>query len=415
MTAPHIVDPARLLGEALAEASPDLMRSLLQTMINALLSADADAVVGAEYGRPTPGRTAQRNGYRHRDLDTRVGTIDVAIPKLRKGTYFPEWLLERRKRAETALITVVADCYLAGVSTRRMDKLVKTLGIDSLSKSQVSRMAAELDEHVEQFRHRPLDTAGPFTFVAADALTMKVREGGRVINAVVLLATGVNGDGHREVLGMRVATAETGAAWNEFFADLVARGLTGVRLVTSDAHPGLVEAVAANLPGAAWQRCRTHYAANLMAVTPKSMWPAVKAMLHSVYDQPDAAAVHAQFDRLLDYVAGKLPAVHDHLDAARADILAFTGFPKDVWTQIWSNNPAERLNREIRRRTDAVGIFPTREAIVRLVGAVLAEQTDEWAEGRRYLGLEVLARCRVNIVPTTDTEIGAHDLPALTA
>jgi len=415
MTAPHIVDPARLLGEALAEASPDLMRSLLQTMINALLSADADAVVGAEYGRPTPGRTAQRNGYRHRDLDTRVGTIDVAIPKLRKGTYFPEWLLERRKRAETALITVVADCYLAGVSTRRMDKLVKTLGIDSLSKSQVSRMAAELDEHVEQFRHRPLDAAGPFTFVAADALTMKVREGGRVINAVVLLATGVNGDGHREVLGMRVATAETGAAWNEFFADLVARGLAGVRLVTSDAHPGLVDAIAANLPGAAWQRCRTHYAANLMAVTPKAMWPAVKAMLHSVYDQPDAAAVHAQFDRLLDYVAEKLPAVHDHLDAARADILAFTGFPKDVWSQIWSNNPAERLNREIRRRTDAVGIFPTREAIVRLVGAVLAEQSDEWAEGRRYLGLEVLARCRVNIVPITDTEIGAHDLPSLTA
>ncbi|WP_300641897.1 IS256 family transposase [Nocardioides sp.] len=415
MTAPHIVDPARLLGEALAEASPDLMRQLLQTMINALLSVDADAVVGAEYGRPTPGRTAQRNGYRHRDLDTRVGTIDVAIPKLRKGTYFPEWLLERRKRAETALITVVADCYLAGVSTRRMDKLVKTLGIDALSKSQVSRMAAELDEHVEQFRHRPLDAAGPFTFVAADALTMKVREGGRVINAAVLLATGVNGDGHREVLGMRVATAETGAAWNEFFADLVARGLSGVRLVTSDAHPGLVEAVAANLPGAAWQRCRTHYAANLMSVTPKSMWPAVKAMLHSVYDQPDRPAVHAQFDRLLDYVAEKLPQVHDHLDHARADILAFTEFPKDVWTQIWSNNPAERLNREIRRRTDAVGIFPTREAIVRLVGAVLAEQTDEWAEGRRYLGLEVLARCRVNPIPTTDTEIGADQLPALTA
>ena len=408
MTAPHIVDPAGLLGEALSEASPDLMRSLLQTMINTLLSADADAVVGAEWGKPSSSRTAQRNGYRHRDLDTRVGTLDVAIPKLRSGTYFPDWLLERRKRAESALITVVADCYLAGVSTRRMDKLVKTLGVNALSKSQVSRMATELDEQVEAFRHRPLGVAGPFTFVAADALSMKVREGGRVVNAVVLLATGVNADGHREVLGLRVATSETGAAWNEFFADLVARGLAGVRLVTSDAHTGLKDAIAANLPGATWQRCRTHYAANLMGITPKNMWPAVKAMLHSVYDQPDAASVHAQFDRLLDYVSEKLPTVAEHLDAARADILAFTTFPKDVWTQVWSNNPAERLNREIRRRTDAVGIFPNRAAIVRLVGAVLAEQTDEWAEGRRYLGLEVLARCRLTTVDDTGNEVNAE-------
>lgn len=405
MTAPHIVDPAGLLGEALSEASPDLMRNLLQSVINTLLSADADAVVGAEWGRPATTRTAQRNGYRHRELDTRVGTLDVAIPKLRSGTYFPEWLLERRKRAESALITVVADCYLAGVSTRRMDKLVKTLGINALSKSQVSRMAEDLDEQVEAFRHRPLDTAGPFTFVAADALTMKVREGGRVVNAVVLLATGVNADGRREVLGLRVATSESGAAWNEFFADLVARGLGGVRLVTSDAHAGLKDAIAANLPGAAWQRCRTHYAANLMGITPKSMWPAVKAMLHSVYDQPDATSVNAQFDRLIDYVGEKLPAVAEHLDAARADILAFTTFPKDVWTQIWSNNPQERLNREIRRRTDSVGIFPNRNAIVRLVGAVLAEQTDEWAEGRRYLGLEVLARCRLTTVEETGNEV----------
>ncbi|MCG7430887.1 IS256 family transposase [Dermacoccus nishinomiyaensis] len=415
MTAPHIVDPASVLGEALSEASPDMMRHLLQTMLNALLSADADAVIGAEWGQPSATRLTHRNGYRHRDLDTRVGTLDLAVPKLRSGTYFPDWLLERRKRAESALITVVADCYLAGVSTRRMDKLVKTLGINALSKSQVSRMAADLDQLVDDFRHRPLDDAGPFTFVTADALTMKVREGGRVINTVVLLATGVNNDGHREVLGLRVATSETGSAWNEFFADLVARGLSGVLLVTSDAHTGLREAINANLPGATWQRCRTHFSANLMDVTPKSVWPAVKAMLHSVYDQPDADAVDAQYDRLLDYVDGKWPAVHERLDAARADVLAFTSFPKEIWTQIWSNNPTERLNREIRRRTDSVGIFPNRDAIVRLVGAVLAEQTDEWAEGRRYLGLDVLARSRAAILTDPPTEPGHEPMPALTA
>jgi putative transposase len=225
-----------------------------------------------------------------------------------------------------------------------------------------------------------------------------------VINAVVLVATGVNADGHREVLGCKVTTAETKEAWNAFFADLVARGLAGVRLVTSDAHAGLVEAIAANLPGATWQRCRTHYAANLMSVCPKSSWPAVKAMLHSVYDQPDAASVHAQFDKLLDSVTGPLPAVAAHLDAARADLLAFTGFPKEIWRQIWSNNPNERLNKEIRRRTDVVGIFPDRESVIRLVGAVLAEQHDEWAEGRRYFALDVLHRARLNLITTTDPE-----------
>ena len=276
MTAPYSLNPAALLEKGLSDASPDLMRHLLTTVINALLSADADAVCGAEYGVASPGRTNSRNGYRHRDLDTRAGTLDVAVPKLRTGSYFPEWLLERRKRAESALISVVATCYLLGVSTRRMDKLVQSLGIDGLSKSQVSRMAADLDEQVTAFRTRPLGDSGPFVFVAADALTMKVREHGRVVNAVVLVATGVNADGHREVLGVKVATSETKQAWNTFFADLVARGLTGVKLVTSDAHAGLVEAIAANLPGASWQRCRTHYAdlriMPMWSVMPLSGW-----------------------------------------------------------------------------------------------------------------------------------------------
>jgi putative transposase len=415
MTAPSSIDPARVLHEHLAQASPDLMRELLGTFIDALLSADADAVCGAGWGRVSPDRVNRRNGYRHRDFDTRVGTIDVAVPKLRTGTYFPEWLLTRRRRAEQALTSVVATCYLLGVSTRRMDKLVQSLGITSLSRSQVSEIAKDLDAQVEAFRTRPLD-AGPYTFVAADALTMKVREAGRVVNAVVLVATGVNGDGHREVLGVQVATSETAAAWLTFFKDLVARGLSGVRLVTSDAHAGLVAAIGATLPGATWQRCRTHYAANLMSTCPKSSWPAVKAMLHSVYDQPDAASVHAQYDKLLDSVATKLPAVAEHLDAARADVLAFTSFPRDLWRQVWSNNPNERLNREIRRRIDVVGIFPDRGSVTRLVGAVLAEQHDEWAEGRRYLGLDILARSRLTAVPgTVVEEVTADPFQALTA
>jgi len=379
------------------------MREMLTTFINALLSAEADAVCGAGYREVTETRVNRRNGYRHREFDTRAGTIDVAIPKLRQGSYFPEWLLQRRRRAEAALTTVVASCYLLGVSTRRMDKLVQTLGITGLSKSQVSEMAKELDEQVADFRTRPLD-AGPYTFIAADALTMKVREGGRVINVAVMVATGVNNEGYREVLGVQVATGETGAGWLAFFRDLVARGLSGVGLVTSDAHAGLVEAIGATLPGAAWQRCRTHYSANLMAACPKASWPAVKAMLHSVYEQADAQAVHAQFDKLLDSVADRLPQVAEHLEAARADILTFTAFPQAIWRQIWSNNPNERLNREIRRRTDVVGIFPNREAIIRLVGAVLAEQHDEWAEQRRYLGLDVLAKSRLALVAETSPE-----------
>ena len=408
MTAPlRIVDPAGLLGEALFDASPDLMGHLLGTVINTLLSADADAVCGAEWGQPSPDRAHQRNGYRHRDLDTRVGTIDVAVPKLRDGTYFPDWLMERRKRAEAALVSVVATCYLLGVSTRRMDKLVQSLGITRLSKSQVSRMAADLDGQVEAFRTRPLGDAGPFTFVAADSLTMQVREGGRVVNADVMVATGVNADGHREVLGCKVATGETKQAWNTFSADLAARGLTSVRLVTSDAHRGLAEAIAANLPGTTWQRCHTHYAANLMSTCPKSSWRAVKAMLHSVYDQPDPEAVHAQFDKMLDQLTEALPEVAAHLDGARSDLLAFTGIPKEIWRQIWSNNPNERLNREIRRRTDVVGIFPDRGAVTRLVGAVLAEQIDEWVEGCRYFApdaLDALTRSR-----TPQPETPTHD------
>ena len=414
MAAHPSIDPARFLHEHLAEASPDLLRSLLTTIIDTLMSAEADAVCGAGYGERSNERVNSRNGYRHRDFDTRAGTLDVAIPKLRQGSYFPDWLLERRRRAEAALTSVVATCYLLGVSTRRMEKLVESLGITRLSKSQVSAMAHDLDAQVAAFRTRPLD-AGPYLFLAADALVLKVREAGRVVNVHALIASGVNADGHRELLGLQVSSAEDGAGWLAFFRDLVARGLSGVALVTSDAHRGLVEAIGATLPGAAWQRCRTHYAANLMAATPKASWPWVKTLLHSVYDQPDATSVHAQFDRVLDALEGKLPQVAAHLDAARADVLAFTVFPREIWRQIWSNNPQERLNREIRRRTDVVGIFPDRDALIRLVGAVLAEQHDEWTEGRRYLGLDALARARATITPNTPEEAAPELVPALSA
>ncbi len=415
MTANTSIDPAQFLAEHLERAEPDLLRSMVATFVQALMGAEADAVCGASYGARDVERVNTRNGYRPREWDTRAGTIEVEIPKLRSGSYFPDWLLARRRRAERALTTVVATCYLLGVSTRRMEKLVQTLGITSLSRSQVSVMAAELDEQVESFRNRPLD-AGPYTFVAADALVLKVREGGRVVGVHALVATGVNADGHREILGLDVTSAEDGAGWLAFFRGLSARGLSGVHLVTSDAHAGLVAAIGATLPGASWQRCRTHYAANLMATCPKASWPWVKTLLHSVYDQPDAASVAAQYDRVLHAVTEKLPAVAAHLDAARADVLAFTAFPKEIWRQIWSNNPQERLNREIRRRTDVVGIFPARDALIRLVGAVLAEQHDECIEGRRYLGLDVLTRSRLTSTDDdADTTVVATTGHALSA
>ena len=260
MTTAHDIDWPAVLAERLTSTHPDVLRELLATFIHTLMGAEADAVCGAGYGQRSAERTNSRNGYRHRQFDTRTGTLDLAIPKLRHGSYFPDWLLlERRKRAERALTTVVATCYLLGVSTRRMDKLVETLGITGLSKSQVSVMAKELDTAVEAFRTRPLD-GGPYTFVAADALVLKVREAGRVVNVHALIAVGVNAEGYREILGIEVTTAEDGAGWLTFLRSLTARGLSGVKLVTSDAHAGLISAIGATLPGAAWQRCRTHYA-----------------------------------------------------------------------------------------------------------------------------------------------------------
>jgi transposase-like protein len=330
-------------------------------------------------------------------VDTRVGTIDVDIPKLREGSYFPTWLVEPRRRAERALVAVVAECYVRGVSTRRVDGLVRTLGIEGISKSRVSEMAKDLDETVEAFRNRPLD-GGPYTYVWLDALTQKVREAGRIANVAALVATGVNAAGYREILGLELVTSEDGAGWTAFLRGLVARGLHGVRLVISDAHPGLKDAIASTLPGASWQRCRTHFLRNLLTRVPKSAGPFVATLVRSIFMQPDADAVWAQFHRVIEQLEERFPAAAEVLADAGDEILAFSAFPFAHWKQIWSNNPQERLNKEIRRRTDVVGIFPNREAAIRLVGAVLAEQHDEWQVVRRYMGAETLAKARLEVI-----------------
>jgi putative transposase len=386
--------PGARFEETLASASPDVLREMIKGFAQRMMDADAEVRCNAGYGEVTPDRVNSRNGYRLREWDTRAGTIELAIPKLRQGTYYPEFL-EHRRRAERALASVVATSYLLGVSTRRVEKLAASLGVTSLSKSQVSLMAAELDEMAEGFRCRPLD-AGPYTFLWIDALTQKVREGGRTVNVHALIATGVNAGGKREILGIDVASSEDGAGWLAFLRGLAARGLSGVQLVTSDCHQGLRDAIAATLPGAAWQRCRTHYHRNLLTRVPKSAQPWVSTLVRTIFEQPDAASVRAQHAQVVTALEAKFPQAATHLDEARDDILAFTAFPREVWRQIWSNNPQERLNKEIRRRTDVVGIFPGRGAIIRLVGAVLAEQNDEWTESRRYMGPEILAACQKN-------------------
>jgi putative transposase len=400
------VDLARVPGDNPAAASPDLLRAMVQTFAEALMGAEAGALCGARYGQPSADRVNYRNGYRQRRWDTRAGTIDLAIPKLRAGSYFPEWLLERRRRSEQALISVVATSYLLGVSTRRVEKLAETLGITSLSKSQVSELAKSLDGAVEQFRSRPLD-AGPYRFVQADAMTVRVREGGRTVLVHALVATGVNADGKREIPGLEVTSSEDGAGWLAFFRGLVARGLSGVVLVTSDAHPGLVAAIAATLPGASWQRCRTHYLRDLLTKVAKTSQPWVATLVRTIFDQPGAAEVHAQFGRVVTALEAKLPAAAAHLPAAEADLLAFTAVPRQIWRQIWSSNPQERLNKELRRRTDVAGIFPGRAAIIRLVGAVLMEQNDEWAEARRYMGPDILAKVSGTTADGTGKEMHA--------
>ena len=369
----------------LAQETGDAMRHLLQSTVEDLMNAQADAQCGAPGRSRSPERTNCRNGYRQRPWDTRVGSMQLNIPKVRQGTYFPHWLLEPRRRAEQALYQVVAECYLLGVSTRRVDDLVRTLGIDGIDKSQVSVMSRNLDERVREFRERPLDPSG-YPYVWVDALYIKVREGGRIVSVATAVATAVNTAGKREIIGLDTFTTEDGASWTTFLRDMVARGLSKTQLIVSDAHIGLKAAIAAVLPGAGWQRCRTHAMRNLLSYVPKHAQEMVATLVRSVFAQPDAAAVRQQFDRVTAQLrATRFGKSADFLDLCKEDLLAFAAFPKTHWRQLWSNNPQERLNREIRRRTDVVGIFPHRDSLLRLVGAVLAEQHDEWQVGRCYM------------------------------
>jgi putative transposase len=387
-----------LLRKAQMEHDADFLRDGVRVLGEALMELEVTQYVGAERHARTPERTGQRNGYREREWDTRVGTIELRVPRVRDGGYFPS-LLDPRRRAERALVAVVQEAYVQGVSTRRVDELVQALGIAGISKSQVSRLCLALDEEVERFRGRPL--VGPYPYVWLDATYLKVRQDGRVVSMAVVIAIGVNGDGQREVLGLDVGPSEDGAFWLAFLRSLVARGLGGVRLVVSDAHQGLKAAIAAVLQGASWQRCRVHFIRNALALVPKSAAAMVATTIRTVFVQVEPDAAREQWRRIADGFRPRYERLADLLDQAEPDVLAYLAFPREHWRQIWSNNPLERLNKEIKRRTNVVGIFPNPAAATRLVGAILAEQHDEWQVARRYLSAASLATLaeEVNATP----------------
>src|SRR5919204_6845995 len=389
---------AELVRKAEVEPDVDVLREGVRVLSQALLELEVAQHLGAAKHERTPERTGQRNGYRERDWDTRVGTIELRVPRVRDGSFFPS-RLEPRKRAERALVAVVREAYVQGVSTRRVDDLVKALGLDGISKSQVSALCQELDAEVERFRTRKLD--GPYPYCWLDATFLKVREGGRVVSMAVVIAVGVNAEGQREILGLDVGPSEDGAFWLAFLRSLVTRGLSGVQLVTSDAHEGLKGAIAAVLQGASWQRCRTHFMRNALALVPKGAQQMVAATIRTVFVQPDAASARETWRKVADGFRSRWPKLAQLLDQAEPDVLAYLSFPQEHWRQIWSNNPQERLNKEVKRRTDVVGIFPNDRAIVRLVGAVLAEQHEEWLVSRRYFSAESLAKVAP---PTPDAQ-----------
>lgn len=387
---------AELLRKAETDPGVDVLREGVRVLAEALMDLEVEQHLGAGRHERSPERDGHRNGYRDRQWDTRVGTIPLRVPRVRDGSFFPS-LLEPRTRAERALVAVVQEAYVGGVSTRRVDGLVKSLGLEGISKSQVSRLCAALDAEVERFRTRPLTGTSPYLWV--DATFIKAREDGRVVSQAVVVAVGVRADGVREVLGVDVGPSEDGAFWLAFLRGLVARGLTGVQLVTSDAHEGLRQAIGAVLHGASWQRCRVHFLRNALALVPKAAQALVAATIRTVFAQPTAEAARQQWRHVADGFRARWPRLAAVMDEAEADVLAYLAFPSAHWRQVWSTNPLERLNKELKRRTDVVGSFPNPAAVIRLVGALLSEQHDEWQVGRRYFSAESMALPRQEAGP----------------
>lgn len=385
-----MTDKSMALAELLEKrmASQDFLRETLTFLLQELMEHEVAAVCGAERHERSEERVNQRNGYRDRPLETRLGRVDLKVPKLRQGSYFPGFL-EPRRMSERALTAVVQEAYVQGISTRKVDELVQAMGMTGISKSQVSRLCASIDERVQAFLTRPLEGSWPYVWL--DATYIKSREHGPVAGQAVVVATAVNQEGYREILGLSVGPAETEDFWTAFLRSLVRRGLCGTRLVISDAHEGLKKAIATVLTGAGWQRCRVHFMRNVLSHVPKAHQPAISAAVRTAFAQSDQAAARRQWRQVADSLRERFAKAATCMDSAEEDVLAFMAFPKEHWPKLASTNCLERLNKEIKRRSNVVGIFPNDAAITRLVGAILLEQNDEWQVSRRYLSLESLA------------------------